>query len=118
MAKQPLSIVRGTTNSFSVAITDEETGEPYELEAGELLRFGIKKNPKDDEYVLVIDITETNEDGEYAFTILPSNTISLPFGSYYYDVGLQSGAAYYNVIPASPFEIAYNVTKWGAVSGT
>lgn len=118
MAKQKISIVRGTTNSFSISITDKETGEAYELETGEALRFGIKKNPNDAEYVLVIDITEANEDGEYAFTILPSDTISLPFGSYYYDVGLQSGASYYNIIPASQFEVAFNVTKWGVVSGT
>lgn len=118
MAKQKISIVRGTTNSFSISITDKETGEAYELETGEVLRFGIKKSPTDAEYVLVIDITETNENDEYAFTILPSDTINQPFGMYYYDVGLQSGNAYYNIIPASPFEIAFNVTKWGAVSGT
>ena len=36
------------------------------------------------------------------------------FGGYWYDVGLQSEGSYYNIIPASPFEVAYNVTKWEA----
>lgn len=112
--KQAIKIVRGTTNGFSIAITDETTGDPYELEPGEIIRFGVKTLPTDTTYIFTKEITEANEDDEYAFTIGQSDTIGLPFGSYWYDVGLQSGGAYYNIIPASPFELAYNVTKWEA----
>ncbi|MBR6353569.1 MAG: hypothetical protein IKS25_05520 [Oscillospiraceae bacterium] len=110
--KQPIKIVRGTTNGFVIAVTDE-TGEAYELQSGEFIRFGVKQQPTDTTYIFTKTITEANEDDEYAFTIVPNDTISLPFGSYWYDVGLQSGTDYFNVIPASPFEVAYNVTKWG-----
>lgn len=108
---QPIAIVRGTTNSFSIAITDEDTGEPYELEAGEVLRFGIKRRPEDAECIITKEITEADEDDSYPFTISPSDTLELDFGRYWYDVGLQDGAAYYPIIAASPFDIAWNITE-------
>ena len=115
MAKQKITIVRGTTMAFAVAITDEE-GEPYELESGEVLRFGIKKRANDAEYIKVLEATAASVDpeGAYPFALAPSDTINLPFGTYSYDVGLQSGTAYYNIIPASDFVIATNITKWEA----
>lgn len=112
--KQKISIVRGTTNGFSIAITDEETGNDYELEPGEIIRFGVKTLPTDENYVFTKEITEANESGEYGFTITPSDTSALNFGAYWYDAGLQSGGAYYNIIPAAPFELTYNVTEWEA----
>lgn len=111
MAKQKISIVRGTTNAFAVAVSDEN-GDAYTLESGEVLRFGVKKRPGDAQYIFVKETAEANEDGEYDFTVDVDDTSELPFGSYYYDVGLQSGNDYFNVIPASPFEVAYNVTEW------
>lgn len=109
--KQAIKIVRGTTNSFSVTIIDETTGEPYVLDSGEVIRFGVKVNPNDTTYLFQKTISAADEEDEYSFTINPSDTLSLAFGSYWYDIGLQSGTAYFNIIPASPFELAYNVTK-------
>ncbi len=116
MAKQPLSIVRGTTNSFSVAITDVETGEAYELEAGEILRFGVKKSATDPECIFEKAVTDADENDEYVFTIEVSDTSALPFGMYSYDVGLQSGNAYYPIISASDFAILKNITAWEAAT--
>lgn len=111
MAKQKITIVRGTTNSFAIAITDEE-GEAYELESGEVLRFGVKKTPNDAQYILTKEFSTADENDEYPFSIVPDDTINLPFGTYYYDIGLQSGSNYFNIIPASDFVVAYNVTEW------
>lgn len=111
MAKQKITIVRGTTNSFAIAIVDEE-GEAYVLESGEVLRFGIKARAEDAQYIVEKEMTTANNDGEYEFTITVSDTANLPFGTYAYDVGLQSGNAYYNVIPASDFVVAKNITAW------
>lgn len=110
--KQTIKIVRGTTTSFTVTITDVATGNPYVIEPGEAIRFGVKATPVDNAYILTKEITVG--DGDYDFTIEQDDTISLAFGSYWYDIGLQSGTDYYNIIPASPFEITYNVTKWEA----
>ena len=112
--KQTIKIVRGTTNVFSVAITDETTGEAYTLEEGETLRFGIKQLPTDTTYLVTKIFDTQGDDGNYAFALNPDDTISLPFGAYWYDIGLQSGSNYFNVIPASSFEVTYNVTKWEA----
>lgn len=114
--KQTIQIVRGTTAGFSVAITDAETGEAYTLEPGEVLRFGVKKLPEDPACIFEIEFDEADDDGDYGFTIGVNNTKNMAFGSYFYDIGLQSGNNYFNVIPASPFEITYNVTKWEAVT--
>lgn len=108
---QPIAIVRGTTNSFSIGIEDILTGEPYTLETGEVLRFGVKRRPEDAECIFTKEITEADEDGCYPFTISPSDTLELDFGRYWYDVGLQDGTAYYPIIAASPFDIAWNITE-------
>lgn len=115
MAKQKISVVRGTTNSFSIEIIDESTSEVYELESGEVIRFGIKKNAEDAQYIVEKEITEADENDEYSFTLAVSDTANLPFGTYAYDVGLESGNAYYNVIPASDFIVAKAITKWEGV---
>lgn len=63
MAKQKISIVRGTTNVFAVAVADE-SGEAYTLASGEVLRFGVKKRPGDAEYLFAKEAIEANASGE------------------------------------------------------
>lgn len=110
--KQPITIVRGTTLPLSVSITDAN-GDAYTLSAGETLRFGVKNTPADTEYIFSKEMTANDDDGDgnYCFAINPADTIELGFGVYWYDIGLQNGAAYYNVIPASEFNVAYNITE-------
>ena len=110
--KQPLSIIRGTTQTISIAVMNED-GSAYTLADGETLRFGVKRKPEDDDSLCLVkkSLTSDNLDnGLYILTLLPSDTKDLPFGNYYYDVGLQSGNNYYNVIECSDFIIAYNIT--------
>ena len=38
-----LSVVRGTTNTIRIDVTDSN-GTPYALGIGEVLRFGVKRN--------------------------------------------------------------------------
>lgn len=109
--KQAISVIRGTTNTFTVYVADEN-GDPYTLAAGEVLRFGVKAVPGEAEYILTKIMTSADAEGDgYVFTILPSDTAELGFGSYWYDIGLQSGNNYFNVVPASGFNILYNVTE-------
>lgn len=110
--KQTISIVRATTNTFTLNVTDEN-GDAFALTGGQVFRFGVKTLPGDTQYLISKTITGADSDGAggYLFTLDPSDTKSLPFGSYWYDVGMQDGTQYFNVIPASPFEIKYNVTE-------
>lgn len=110
--KQPLAIIRGTTQVVNISVNDPGGGA-YKLTAGEVLRFGVKRKPEDPDSECVIkkELTAENlDDNVYVLTLLPADTRDLPFGSYFYDVGLQSGNNYYNVIECSDFVIGYNIT--------
>lgn len=110
--KQPLSMIRGTTQTINISVKDTD-GAAYQLADGEVLRFGVKQKPEDSDSNCLIkkELTIENLDEDvYVLTLLPSDTQDLDFGNYYYDVGLQSGTNYYNVIECSPFIIGYNIT--------
>lgn len=111
---QRIEIVRGTTNTFAITVTDANN-DLYELADGEVIKFGIKRKATDDEPIFVKTAT-TGENGVYAITLAPSDTAALPYGKYLYDVGLQSGGAYHSIIEPTVFEILPNVTEWGEES--
>lgn len=107
-----MCVIRGTTNSFGVTVTDEE-GNDYTLEADQVLVFGLKRNKLDDNRVLVKKINRRNS-GEHYLEISPEDTKNLEPGMYYYDIGMQQGQSiFYNIVEASPFVIKPNVTKLG-----
>lgn len=108
--QQKISIVRGTTNTLNITVLDA-SGNPYNLSGGEAIVFGIKQQRSED--CLVVKRIATGSDGKYAVTLNPNDTLELAPGRYLYDVGLQSGNCYYNVIRPSNFEILENVTAWG-----
>lgn len=109
---QKIKIERGKTAVFSLEIIDEDTGNQYSLESGEILRFGVKKSTDDAEYLIEKELTSADEeqDGSYTVAIDPDDTIDLATGTFHYDVGLQSGSDYWSVIPYSDFVIGPNAT--------
>ena len=52
-----------------------------------------------------------SNNGLYSIDLVPSDTQNLVPTTYYYDVGLKSGVAYYSVIDTSKLELTGNVTK-------
>ena len=48
---------------------------------------------------------------QLTFSFVPEDTENLQFGSYYYDIGLQRGEDYYNLIPYSEFRLVPNITE-------
>lgn len=109
--KNDIKVVRGTTNSFQITVTDAE-GNLYNLQEGERLLFGVKKSHDDEEYIFVKSVGSC-ENGVYTVTLDPCDTDICDCCHYLYDVAIQSGADFYNVIEASVFEVCKNVTKWG-----
>ena len=105
-----ITIIRGTSNTFDIPITDANNN-PYVLQDGEFIIFGLKKKPKDTECVLTKTIEEAT-DGAYILKLMPTDTLELECGKYSYDVGIQSGDDFYNVIEPSDFTIQANITKW------
>ena len=110
--KQHLAIIRGTTERFAITIRDEDD-VLYTMGEYEAMKFGVKADPEDTEYLIQITIPtgSENEDGAYEFTITPDQTENLELGHYYYDIGLQSGDNYYNVVECSNFVLKPNITK-------
>lgn len=111
---QPLFVIRGTTEPINV-ILETDLGDSRPLVDGEVLRFGVKKKPTDEECLIQKELTKADAVGnlsnEFIFMLSPADTQDLDFGCYYYDVGLQNGAEYFNVIPCSEFHIGHNITK-------
>lgn len=113
MAKHDLSIVRGTSNVFGLAITNAD-GTPFVLEDNQTLVFAVKRKLKDEDRVLIKKVTHSVEEGTFYLELFPSDTMDLDIGKYYYDVGLQyGGSVFFNVIEASVFEIKANVSQLG-----
>lgn len=109
--KQPIEIVRGTTNVFQINLTDAN-GAPYNLGSNEKIVFGIKKNPEAAE-LLLVKTAEILYEGMYSVKLCPEDTAALHCTKYSYDVGLDTGTDFFNIIEPSPFNIVANVTARG-----
>lgn len=110
MAKE-IKMVRGTSRTFEISVTDAD-GNPYTLQEGEKIIFGVKKQTTDEELVLC-KVVEECTDGVCRVELDPEDTANLAVGKYQYDVGLQTGVDYYIVVELSIFNLTANVTKWG-----
>lgn len=106
-----VEIVRGTTNIFNITVNDA-AGRLYSLAAGEKVIFGIKQREGDTDLIFA-KVAVPGSAGAYSVTINPADTADLDCGRYYYDVALQSGNAFYNIIESNPFIILPNITSWG-----
>lgn len=111
---QKVEIVRGTSNTLSIAVTDAN-GNPYTIVNGETVIFGVKKKVTDEE-LLIKKAAFVEDSGVYTIRLYPEDTKNMPCGAYCYDVGLQSGENFYNIIETSPFVIHHEITKWGVLN--
>ena len=104
---------RGTSYSIGILVLDGD-GQPY-YDSGDTVRFGVKYDPDDTAYLIEKTAEYDEEQGCYVVTLVPSDTASLPFGRYWYDIGLQTDGEdeddYYMLVDAT----AFNVTK--AITG-
>lgn len=111
---QKIEIVRGTSNRFQITIVDAD-GNPFTLPSGGQVKFGIgiPEKPGVPGECFCTKQAPTCTDGVCAFDIAPEDTADLEPGRYWYDVGVQVGDDYYNVIEPSPVDIIANVTAKG-----
>lgn len=112
--EQIIEIVRGTTNTFEISVTDSD-GSAYTLGSNEKIVFGIKRSPSDSA-LLIVKVAQSAGDGRFRVTVTPGDTDGMSFGRYYYDVGLDDGTNFYNIIPASQFFLRENITSRGCAN--
>lgn len=108
---QKIEIIRCTTNVFQVTVTDAK-GALYNLGSGEKIVFGLKAKPTDTE-LLLTKTAEILGEGLFKISLCPEDTENLAPGRYSYDVGLDNGTDFFNIIEPSPFVIVQNVTCRG-----
>lgn len=99
-----ISIIRGDSGAFNVAITDTD-GNAVELTDGDVLTFTIRRTPRSPNIFLQKVIVGGELD------IKPADTEGLAFGAYVYDVELRRADGYVDtVIPPHKFLVLEEVT--------
>ena len=82
--KYQIKLTRGDTLQATITMENAD-GEIYEPEAGDVIRFALKKDFKNEEVLL--EKTIPNETLE--LEILPEETKSLEFGKYVFDIQIE-----------------------------
>lgn len=101
-----IKLTRGDTAYISVPITNDLTGNAYNLAETDKLTLTVKKRATDTEALFKKTAIGSND-----FHILPSDTSDLAFGKYLYDVQLETpNGDVYTVIVPSDFEVLKEVT--------
>ena len=108
--KTPIHIIRGDTTHLNINVLDAN-GNPWTLASGDRLVFGVKDNTNSTVYRVKKYIDEGT--APFEVVLRPTDTQSLRRGTYYYDVGIQTGEDYYHILPISPFTVNDSVTEWG-----
>ena len=103
---------RGRTVPLVISVEDVD-GEPYTLESGDKIRFGVR-NVSGGNKLIYKELTSEDEiDGEYPLTLTPENTNITP-NRYLYDVSLQlSSGELYDIVSADYFIVKDSVTYKG-----
>ena len=109
-----LEIIRGTSNTLQIEVVDAN-GTAYNLGSNEKIVFGVKANVQDEELVFQ-KTAEIVGEGLFQVKLVPEDTAELKCGRYSYDVGLDNGVDYFNVIEPSAFVISPNVTFRGCAN--
>lgn len=97
-----ISLTRGDSAYLDLHIYNKD-GSVYEMQIGDALWFAVKKDANDSTYA----IAPKAVGNDMVLTINPSDTSSLDFGTYYYDVQLKNSMSGYvnTIIPISKFII-------------
>ncbi|WP_407457179.1 hypothetical protein [Fibrobacter sp.] len=109
---QTLSINRGTTLSLKAQRINYNS-EPI-LEKAQEIYFVVKKRWTDQEALIIKDLNDMTftEDGYYHFTINPTDTENLPYGTYVWDFTPVENDNAYRAKPAHGYFVIGNSAGW------
>lgn len=84
VSNNQITMTRGDTAIFTISVDYLNTGNPYEPDEGDIIRFTLKRYLSDRTALLVKDApTDT-----MTLRIDPEDTEKLSFGRYHYDIQL------------------------------
>ena len=85
-----LKLSQGETITLTIELKDEN-GEPYELEQGETIIFGVKKDITSTTYSIKKQLTVIDEEtaGQYILNLSDQDT-NITAGRYFFDVGIKT----------------------------
>lgn len=108
---ESISVVRGTTDTINVNLTDGD-GNAYFLGDGEELIFCVKRNHAAKTYLIHNVLTAADAvNGVYPFQLKPADTRDLAEGPYYYGVAIQSGSDLFPVVACENFSVIACIPK-------
>lgn len=93
-----IKLTRGDTAYLNVEITNDISGEPYEMDPADTLTLTVKKTVKDTDICFQKTIKGSTE-----FKIVPEDTAHCSFAKYKYDIQLKraNGDIHTVVVPTS-----------------
>lgn len=104
-----ITLVRGDSDTITVAMSDTD-GVAIPFETGDTLYFTVKIDTSTTAKVFQKTITSFT-DGVATISIVPSDTSSLSYGTYVYDIQwTQDDGTKTTIVPASQFIVADEVT--------
>lgn len=107
-----IALVRGDTLKLTLTDIRLSDGTEYVLSDTDVVYLDVKKYQDDVTPVISKSAVKADYvDGGLQFVFLPSDTVNLPIGEYYFDVRLfVDDDNIYTIIPMSKFRIVQNVT--------
>ena len=107
--KNDIYMTRGDSETITISLTDTE-GNPIPFSSGDTVYFTVKLNVNTTSKVLQKVITSF-VDGKAVISLLPSDTSSLSYGMYYYDIQWNRSDGFIRtIITPSKFFIENEVT--------
>lgn len=107
-----IALVRGDTLKLTLTDIRLSDGTEYVLSDTDVVYLDVKRYQDDETPVIRKSVTkEKYIDGGLPFVFLPSDTVDLDIGEYWFDVRLYvDDDNIYTIIPQSKFRIVQNIT--------
>ena len=108
-----IQFTRGDTQIINFNLKDAN-GNNIELATGDKLYFTVKKDANSTDVIMqkVYPTDITYSEGKYQFTIEPTDTNSLEYGTYEYDIELKTGT-YVKTLSKGRIELTDEITFVG-----
>lgn len=108
-----LTVQQGRTLYLTITPKNKTTKQPYTLQEGDKIRFGVRP-VFGGEYVILKKLTYTNvENGKYPLVLTAEDT-NIPAQRYYYDCSIQlADGSNHDIVKSDYFMVTPSVTFKG-----